>query len=199
MVTLPSFRPDLLINGMFSGLVPKPYGSILSSNKAKFHSTAPGYNLALITEGKKQWEEIAADVAQSCQSAHMFWEDCLHAVFVRTEDYAELSGRLLQHGISTTSVDTTKPEHSTFDLAVHLEACRKACTLVIISVNSIGRAVDIMIESSSTTQQLALLGPQAYKMASFVEPWLNVKVLSVGSIYTVPISGKLCLAPFVEE
>lgn len=150
----------------------------------------PGYNLALITEGKKTWKDIAAGIAQSCDNTQTFWEDRLHAIFVRKEDDAELSRRLVQYGINTTLVDATKQEQTSFDLALHLEVSRKASTLIVISVYSIGRALDAMIAASIPVQQLALLGSEADSIAAFVEPWLDVKVLSVGSISSIPVFGK---------
>lgn len=189
-VLLSKIRTDLLTNTICAGLLPEPYSSVLSSNKARFYSTAPGHNLALVTEGKKQWKKIAADIARSYDNAQMLWEDRLHAIFVRDEDYTELSRHLVQYEINTTTMDTTKQEQAAIDFAIALEVSKKAGSLIIISMNSIGRALDVMIAASSPIQQLALLGPEAHNIANFVEPWLDIKVLSVGSISSVPILGK---------
>ena len=152
-----------------------------------------GYNLGLITEGRKQWEQIGRDIAQMSRNDRVVWSDRLHAVFVRGEDFSDLEDSLAIDSTSTTVVDITTQERSVFDLALHIQTAKESNSLLIIRIKSMERALDVMIACSDPVQQLALLGPEAQNIASFAENWLIVKVLSTGSVFQVAMSGKLPL------
>ena len=115
---------------------------------------------------------------------------------MRKEDFAGLQKSLKAAAAERalmTVLDTTSEEHTDFDLALHLQAAKKAMSLLVVQVKSIERAIDAIISSSRPTQQLALLGPEGEKIADFVQNWLTVKVLSVGFIFPLALLGRSTL------
>lgn len=140
-----------------------------------------GCNVALLTEGEKGWSQVARDIAQVSRSERLLLSERLHVVFVRDDDLHELRDYLEKENVSLqvfTSSDTV-------DLRQTLSGSEKSDNLFVVEVRSIERAMDILVACSSSVQQLAVLGPEAEKIAAFVEGWLPFKTLSVGS-FAVP-------------
>ncbi|KAH7133858.1 hypothetical protein EDB81DRAFT_805214 [Dactylonectria macrodidyma] len=201
---VPSFDLSEFDQGMVNQVViydgfPQSYQSILASPGSKFFNTRDGgFNIAIICEGHKSWPLITQQV-QSMTDPHIPILDRLHAIFIREED-VEPFQQSMNHVLESTRTDRNSgnehvvvlksllSEHVDVDLDSDLASATEQGRLLLVVVRSLERAVDALVALSSSIMQLALLGPEASKVYSFVSTWVPAKVMAIDFIYPIAIT-----------
>ena len=167
---------------------------------------APGYNIAIIDEGNKNWKTIAEQIWDSSTDKKLP-TDRLSAVFIRTEDVSEFRNALcLQWKTYRILTDSKAPNipdctlwcKNIFSLSSNLEEksldisdlslesklreTQAAGALLVVTVTSLDNALDLLSCLSSLIAQVALLAPGSQKVVEYASRWINTHTLSVGNI-----------------
>ncbi|KAH8594885.1 hypothetical protein B0O99DRAFT_741565 [Bisporella sp. PMI_857] len=185
------------------------FSTILQYPETHFYSVAEGYNVAIIDEGKKDWETIAKQIYSSTANMKLP-SDNLSAVFVRPEDVSELRNELRrQRATEKNSTDSnacqipdcTSWDKDTFSLNSNwgegspgttdspleskLRQTQAAGALLVVTVTSLEKALDLLSGLSSPILQVALLAPGSKRVVEYASRWTNAHTFSVGSIQSV--------------
>jgi hypothetical protein len=193
---------------------PLDYPLVLKSTKAHFHTLCPGYSLAIVGEGEKNWKVIAQEVSEN-STVHRLPSDRLSAVLLRTEDSQEFLNALAnvnpgkrcydkrsaheefhelrKRGCTLWDVDIFHLDQSSLvkqaGPILGLENCLQLTAasgaLLVVAVTSIDEALDLINGLLDPLQQLAILAPGSNKTAEYIRSWTNAYTFSVGSICTV--------------
>ncbi|KAL6704972.1 hypothetical protein ACN47E_007375 [Coniothyrium glycines] len=170
------------------------YSSLSASRKIRICETSQAVNIALITNGPKSWDILAEEIYHMA-SGDVLPTDRLNIVFVPTEDAQTLEQTLLNIGSEGSkrnlcrveSLDRLNDDHLESSPKFHVQSMGQPSELYIISVGSIERAIDIMNNLSTPIQQLAVLGPQAERVARFIQRWVSVRTISTECIYPLAL------------
>jgi hypothetical protein len=199
---------------------PSDYSAVLRYPEAHFHSVATGYNLAVVDEGKKDWNAIAGQISDSSRNQSLPC-DRLSAVIIRTADVPEFRKALMDQlttdkevaGPSTPHAESHIPDctswgkkvlyfnaaptkgsggRSEIALERNLRLAQAAEALLVVTVTSLDKGLDLINNLSDPILQLALLAPGSKDTVAYVRNWCNAYTLSVGSIRTVLPPRKSC-------
>lgn len=164
------------------------YRTILSSPKVRFIGTADvGLNAVLITEGKKLWPRISNEIKRA---SDLEFSDRLHIVFVREEDAKPLEASVSQ-SVTIVALGDVVGKQAGTDLESRIESVKDEGSLLVVIGKSLEGFTDALIGLSTPIAQLAILGPQESKVYQFVRRWVPVRLVSVGSICSITLSGML--------
>ena len=185
----------------------------MQSPEAYFYSTAAGYNVVIVDEGKKDWLNIAKQVCSN-STTNTLPSDRLSAVVIRTDDMAEFRQLLsdqwtrnkpvifqkrqqlrdcISWGNSVFCLDTSSgaTEVSDFSLNSCLSLAQASGALVVVPVTSLDKGVDMLNNLTTPIKQLALVAPGSKHTAQYVRKWINSTTFTIGTFGTVLSPGKI--------
>lgn len=188
---------------------PAKYSTLLSCPQAEFYSLATGYNIAIVDEGKKDWDATAEQISNASLSNVLSF-DRLTAVIISTENALEfcktLVDRYPMHEVAVNDkmsqlpdctpwgknifcFDTILEQDSRRDIDLSLE--RQMCLtqaaggLLVIPVTSLDKALSLLNSLTNPIKQMTLIAPGRKHTAAYVCKWVDASIFCLGSINTV--------------
>ncbi|KAJ6287549.1 hypothetical protein J3E71DRAFT_166099 [Bipolaris maydis] len=174
------------------------YATALESPKARFvQTTITATNLAVVTEGHKDWHSITMDVCHISSMRTSSYRR-LNAIFIKKDDMDQCERAFSKgpnlKGATIMSpqviLDMTQENIAIKGLELRLQSAADIGHLLIIVVNSLEQAFDSMINFNALIHQLAILGPRADDVAIYINDWLEVNIISVGFHFPVLLPSK---------
>ncbi|KAI8939735.1 hypothetical protein NX059_003481 [Plenodomus lindquistii] len=177
---------------------PGLYSSILTWPHVEFHDTSTALNLAIVTGHVGNLGKTMDEIA-FMSSTRVLPSDRLHAIIASKEQAQGLEQALSKSclGQAPMSEDRDAPESKSSvtlvgsmqsGLETALRSIEDTSPLMILAVTSLERALDGLLNLKASIQQLAVVGSEAEKTATYAGAWLPVRNLFIGSIYPAALA-----------